>query len=85
MIAIRRLNLFPIIFSFRRFGVLWQRLGYCCGNQYYEMKWLLLLRFAFSEEIVWTCPQCNKRHRIRLIYNAVEIDNKNENKNLRKW
>lgn len=85
MIAIRRLNLFPIIFSFRKYGVLWQRLGYCCGNQYYSMKWWILIRFAFNNEIIWTCPVCHKRHRLRLVYNAVEVNNKIENQGLRKW
>ena len=85
MIVEKRLNLFPIIFNFRRYGVLWQRLGYCCGRQFYDPRFWLLLKFAFRGEVVWTCPFCHKRHRLRLCYNAVEIDNKHENKQLRRW
>lgn len=49
------------------------------------MKWWLLIRFAFNNEFIWTCPVCHKRHRMRLVYNAVEVDNKIENQGLRKW
>lgn len=49
------------------------------------MKWWLLIRFAFNNELIWTCPVCHKRHRMRLVYNAVEVDNKIENQGLRKW
>lgn len=85
MLILKRVNLFPIIFSFKRYGLTWQRLGYCCGQQYYDPRIWILLRYALFGELVWTCPVCHKRHKMKLVYNAVEVDNKEENKGLRKW
>lgn len=68
MIFRRRLNLFPIIFEFKQWGIRWHRIGYCCGNTVYEARALLLLKFIFRDRMYWRCPQCGKVHSVKLSY-----------------
>ena len=88
MIGVKRLNLFPIIFSYKKWGLTWQRIGYCCGVTYYELKFILLIRFAFKNKIYWRCPQCGRLHCLELSYHASQgYDERcrEENKELREW
>ena len=88
MIPIKRVNLFPIIFSFKKFGLTWQKIGYCCGLTFYELKFLLMLRFAFKDTISFRCPQCGKKYKIKMNYHSHKVIDKKtmeENKLLRKW
>lgn len=84
----RRLNLFPIIFSFKKYGLTWQRIGYCCGLTFYEVKFLLMLRFAFKDTIYYRCPQCGKLHCLKMNYHSNKIFDercKKENGLLKEW
>lgn len=88
MIPIKRVNLFPLIFSFKRFGVTWQRIGYCCGLTFYELKFILMLRFAFKDTLYYRCPQCGRLHGLRMDYHASKVYDercKEENRLLKEW
>jgi len=88
MISRKRINLFPIIFQFKQYGLTWYRLGHCCNMDHYSWKTLLLLQFAFFDEVYWTCPQCGKQHKIKLSYHVEESwdkDLRERNKLLRQW
>ena len=88
MISWKRVNLFPIIFSYKKFGLTWQRIGYCCGLTFYELKFLLLIQFAFKDKIYYRCPQCGRLHCIKMDYHASKVNDercREENKLLREW
>lgn len=88
MISVKRVNLFPIIFHYRKFGLTWQRVGYCCGLTFYELKFILMIRFAFNDTIYYRCPQCGKLHGIKMYYQASKIvDDKirENNRLLKEW
>ena len=74
MISRKRLNLFPIIFQFKQYGLKWYRLGHCCNRDHYSWKPLLLIKFAFKDYVYWRCPQCGKRHKIKLSYHVEGRD-----------
>ena len=67
---IRRLNLFPIIFEFRKYGIRWSRIGYCCGLSFYKPKRLLILHFALRDKYYYRCPQCGKLHCITMSWHT---------------
>jgi len=88
MIPIRRENLFPIIFSFKKFGLTWQRMGYCCGLTFYELKFILMLRFAFKDTIHFRCPQCGRLHGLKMHYHSAKVYDgkcKEQNGMLKEW
>ena len=88
MIIRKRINLFPIIFRFKKYGLNWHRIGYCCGLTFYEVKFILLLNFLFKDVVYYRCPQCGKKHGIKLSYHTETYYDKEireENKLLKEW
>lgn len=88
MISRKRLQLFPIIFQFKKYGLRWYRIGHCCNMDHYSWRFWLLLKFSFREKLYWRCPQCGKKHMIHLSYHIEETWDKElreENGLLRKW
>lgn len=88
MISVERGNLFPIIFSYKKYGLTFQRIGYCCGLTHYELKFLLMLKFAFKDTIYWRCPQCGRLHSLKMSYHASHSYDdkcKEENRLLKEW
>lgn len=81
MISLKFRSLFPIAFTFRKWGILWRRIGYCCGLAHYEPQVLLLIRFCFTDTYYWRCPQCGKLHGLRFYYHAVLVNDKKTKKN----
>jgi len=70
MISVKRLNLFPIIFEYRKYGLTFRRLGHCCNMDHYTLKRWLLLQFLFSDVVYWKCPQCGKVHGLKLSWHT---------------
>ena len=68
MISRKRLNLFPVVFELKKFGLTWKRIGNCCNLDYFVLKQILLFKFAFTDKVYWRCQQCGKLHCIELQY-----------------
>jgi hypothetical protein len=85
MIHLKFPTTFPLVFEFRKYGVTYHRVGYCCGMHHYMLKWLLLIKFGFKNIVSWRCPQCGKLHYVQLSWHIVPFYTKElreENKRL---
>lgn len=76
MLHLKFPNHFPINFTFRKYGILWRRVGYCCGMSHFKPQALLILQFAFTDIYTWRCPQCGRIHGLEFIYHAVPYHSK---------
>ena len=70
MISVEKLNLFPIIFEYRKYGLTFRRLGHCCNHDFYTLKRWLLIQFIFKDVVYWRCPYCGKIHGLKLSWHT---------------
>lgn len=59
-----------IIFKKRKHGIVYHRIGYCCGKDKYFPQFLLFLIFAFKRNFYWTCKVCGKVHSVQLSWHT---------------
>lgn len=88
MISKPRLNLFPILFEYKKYGLRFRRIGHCCNNDYYTLRGFLLLYFILFDIYYWRCPKCGRLHAIKMSWHTEEYSDKrimDENSLLRKW
>lgn len=76
MISVGKLNLFPIIFEYKKYGLTFRRLGHCCNMDHYTLRVWLLLNFIFRNTYYWKCPQCGKVHGLRLSWHTENYSDK---------
>ena len=73
MISLKFKSLLPVVSSFRKFGILWRKVGYCCGMVHDEAQIWLMIKFTFKRTVYWRCPQCGRLHAMRFYYHAVLV------------
>ena len=71
MIHLKFPSVFPLVFEFRKYGMTYHNVGYCCGMNHYMLKFILFLKFALNDKIYWRCPQCGKLHCTVLSWHTV--------------
>ena len=62
-----------IIFKKRKHGIVYHRIGYCCGKDKYFPQFLLFLIFAFKKQYYWRCPICGRLHCMELSWHTVSV------------
>jgi len=62
-----------IIFKKRKHGLMYHRIGYCCGEDKYFPQFLLFLIFAFRKNFYWTCPVCGKVHSVKFSWHTMDV------------
>ena len=62
-----------IIFKKRKHGIVYHRIGYCCGKDKYFPQFLLFLIFAFRKQYYWRCPKCGRLHCMELSWHTVSV------------
>lgn len=85
MITRKRLKLFPLIFTLKKYGLQFRLVGNCCNLDHYALKCWLLVWFAFKDKYYWRCHQCGKLHCIELQYHFTpyyDSELREENKRL---
>lgn len=76
MISLKFKTEFPIRFQIKKYGIVWQRIGLCCGLTHYLPKKWLLIRFAISDSYFWRCPQCGRIHGLKLMQHTIPFHTK---------